>query len=141
MEQIPCVYCGKFFIPRNRRQNYCSQPGCQRGRKAAWQRYKLKADEDYRSQQKLSNQKWLQSNSGYWKQYRQRNPDKTERNRILQTIRNRKNRQFKNPTDSSGNRLIAKMDVRKPYHFNLVGQFYLVPVIAKMDLGTGNKRL
>jgi hypothetical protein len=34
--------------------------------------------------------------------------------------------------------LIAKMDARKPYHFNLVGQFYLVPVIAKMDVSKVN---
>jgi hypothetical protein len=59
MEQIPCVHCGTFFIPRNRKQNYCTQPACQRGRKAAWQRYKMKTDADYRTQQKLSHQKWV----------------------------------------------------------------------------------
>ena len=42
MEQIPCVNCGKFFIPRNRSQNYCTDPDCMRARKAAWQRYKMK---------------------------------------------------------------------------------------------------
>ena len=138
MEQIPCVHCGKFFIPRNRRQNYCIEPCCQRARKAAWQRYKMKADEDYRTQQKLSNQKWLQNTPGYWTRYRQHNPDKAERNRILQTIRNRRSRQFKKTTDSSLPPMIAKMDARKPYHFNLVGQFYLVPVIAKMDVSKVN---
>jgi hypothetical protein len=30
--------------------------------------------------------------------------------------------------------VIAKMDVRKSYDFDLLGQFYLVPVIAKMDV-------
>jgi hypothetical protein len=138
MEQIPCVHCSKFFIPRNRRQNYCNESGCQRARKAAWQRYKMKADEDYRTQQKLSNQKWIENTPGYWTRYRQRNADKAERNRILQTIRNRRHRQSKKATDSPHTPLIAKMDARKPYHFNLVGQYYLVPVIAKMDVSKVN---
>jgi hypothetical protein len=51
MEQVPCVHCGKFFIPRNRRQNYCTEADCQRARKTAWQRYKMKIDVDYRTQQ------------------------------------------------------------------------------------------
>ena len=138
MDPIPCVHCGKFFIPRNRKQNYCPEQPCQRARKAAWQRYKMKTDADYRTQQRLSRQKWLRDNSGYWKRYRRRNPDKAERNRILQTIRNRRNRSLRTTTDSPHNSLIAKMDVRTPYHFNLVGQFYLVPVIAKMDVSKVN---
>ena len=83
MEQIPCVHCGTFFIPRNRKQNYCPQPACQRARKAAWQRYKIKTDADYRTQQKLSHQKWVGNSAGYWKRYRQRHPDKRE---VLLTI-------------------------------------------------------
>ncbi|MGD9007801.1 MAG: hypothetical protein PVG41_07760 [Desulfobacteraceae bacterium] len=135
MEKIPCVHCGKFFIPRNREQNYCTEPECQRARKAAWQRYKMKTDADYRTQQKLSHQKWLQNTPDYWKRYRRRNPDKTLRNRTLQHIRNRRNRQVgQNPSQP----LIAKMDARKSCHFDLVGQFYLVPVIAKMDVSKVN---
>ena len=135
MEQVPCVHCGKFFIPRNRKQNYGAEPDCQRARKAAWQRYKMKTDVDYRTQQKLSHQKWLRNTPGYWKRYRQRNPDKTERNRTLQHIRNRRNRQHDQHTSEP---LIAKMDARKSYDFDLVGQFYLVPVIAKMDVSKVN---
>ncbi len=135
MEQVPCVHCGKFFIPRNRKQNYGTEPDCQRARKAAWQRYKMKTDADYRTQQQLSNQKWVNKAPGYWTRYRQRNPDKAERNRILQHIRNRRNRQ----TDQDpACPVIAKMDARKPYDFDLLGQFYLVPVIAKMDVSKVN---
>ena len=131
MEQIPCVHCGTFFIRRNRKQNYCTDSACQRARKAAWQRHKMKTDEDYRTQQKLSHQKWLKNNPDYWKRYRDKNSDKTVRNRILQHIRNRRHRL---PDDH----LIAKMDARKPHHFNLIGQFFLVPVIAKMDVSKVN---
>ena len=110
MEQVPCVHCGKFFIPRNRKQNYGTEPDCQRARKAAWQRYKMKTDADYRTQQQLSNEKWVNKAPGYWTRYRQRNPDKAERNRILQHIRNRRNRQ----TDQDpACPVIAKMDVSK----------------------------
>ena len=34
--------------------------------------------------------------------------------------------------------VIAKMDARKSYDFDLLGQFYLVPVIAKMDVSKVN---
>jgi len=131
MEKIPCVHCGTFFIPRNREQNYCSTLDCQRARKASWQRFKIRSDADYRIQKKLSQKKWLKDNPDYWKDYRQRNPDKAERNRALQHIRNRCKRR-------AGPGVIAKMDARNPNHFDLVGRFYLVPVIAKMDVSQVN---
>jgi len=138
MEPIPCVNCGTFFIPRNCKQNYCTKAECQRARKAAWQRYKLKYDDDYRTQQHLSQQKWLQTNPGYYRSYRRRNPDKVKRNRALQTIRNRRKRHCHSRKNLADNALIAKMDARKFCHFNMVGQFYLVPVIAKMDVSKVN---
>ena len=131
MDEIPCVHCGKFFIPRNRNQNYCTEANCQRARKAAWQRFKMKTDADYRAQQQLSNEKWVNKTPGYWTRYRQQHPDKAERNRALQHIRNRCNRQS---DQDPGFAVIAKMDARKSYDFDLLGQFYLVPVIAKMDV-------
>jgi len=135
MEPIPCVHCGTFFIPRNREQNYCKDPDCQRARKATWQRFKMKTDADYRTQQQLSHQKWLRNNPDYWKRYRQSNPDKADRNRILQHIRNRCNRQA---VPNMPRPLIAKMDARKSNDIDLVGQFYLVPLIAKMDVSKVN---
>ena len=138
MDPIPCVNCSTFFIPRNCKQNYCTKADCQRARKAAWQRYKMKYDDDYRSQQHLSQQKWLQTNPGYYRSYRRRNPDKVQRNRTLQTIRNRRNRHGLSRNKLTDHALIAKMDARKFCHFNMVGQFYLVPVIAKMDVSRVN---
>ena len=138
MEPIPCVNCGTFFIPRNCKQNYCTAPDCQRARKAAWQRFKLKSDTDYRTQQHLSHQKWLQRNPGYYRSYRRRNPDKVQRNRALQVIRNRRNRRRTAKKKQGLDPLIAKMDARKFHHSNMMGQFYLVPVIAKMDVSRVN---
>ena len=111
MEQIPCTYCGDFFdpSPRHKNQTACKKLKCQQAKKAAWQRFRMKTDPVYNANQKSSQQKWLKTTPGYWKAYRRRKPEKAERNRILQTIRNRKAR-----ASSSD----AKMDA---------------PVIAKMD--------
>ncbi len=133
MEQVPCLSCGLFFTPRNKKQNYCSAAKCQKTRKADWQRHKIKTDPDYKRDQRISQKKWLSSNRDYWKNYRLNNPEKAERNRALQRLRN-KNRLKK---VQSGNLVIAKMDVRKdavrPVDIMSSGQFWLVPVIAKMD--------
>jgi hypothetical protein len=126
MEPIPCACCGTFFIPRNKRQQFCSTPACQKARKAIWQKQKLVTDPEYRKGQRLANQKWLANNPDYWKNYRKRNPEKAYRNRALQRIRNQRGQ----PDKTIG---IAKMDVRKARNQSLLGQFWLVPAIAKMD--------
>jgi hypothetical protein len=81
MEQIPCLYCGDFFdpSPRHKNQTACKKVKCQRAKKAAWQRHKLKTDPIYAANQKSSQQQWIKANPGYWKQYRQNNPQKAER--------------------------------------------------------------
>jgi hypothetical protein len=134
MEQIPCVYCGDFFdaSPRHKNQTACKKVNCQRAKKAAWQRHKLKSDPIYAANQKSSQQQWIKSNPGYWQQYRQKNPDKAERNRILQTMRNRRARSSSNAKKIDPG-LIAKMDASKSDTFKILGQFWLLPVIAKMD--------
>ena len=89
----------------------------------------MKTDPDYRTAQKFSNQKWADKNPGYWKIYREQNPGKAERNRMLQTIRNRRRSAVKKYDDLP----IAKMDARINMDFQPVGRFWMVPVIAKMD--------
>ena len=134
MEQIPCVYCGDYFdpSPRHKNQTACKKEKCQKAKKAAWQRHKLKTDPIYKANQKSSQEQWLKANPGYWKQYRKNNPEKAERNRILQARRNRKARFA--PTNAKMEPwLIAKMDASKADNFQVLGQFWLLPVIAKMD--------
>jgi hypothetical protein len=134
MEQVLCVYCGDYFdpSPRHKNQTACRKVKCQRARKAAWQRHKIKTDPDYRFNQKVCQKHWAEANPGYWKEYRKKNPEKAERNRILQAVRNRQARSspLKEKTDMS---VIAKMDASKPDNFEVLGQFWMVPVIAKMD--------
>ncbi|MGD1971256.1 MAG: hypothetical protein PVF24_06570 [Desulfobacterales bacterium] len=134
MEQIPCFYCGGFFdpSPRHKNQTACKKEKCQKAKKAAWQRHKLKTDPIYAANQKSSQQQWAKANQGYWKQYREKNPEKVERNRITQAMRNRRARSSPDVTkiDSA---LIAKMDASKTDNFQILGTFWLLPVIAKMD--------
>lgn len=134
MDKILCVYCGDLFdpSPRHKNQTACKKIQCQRAKKAAWQRHKIRTDPDYEFNQKLSQRQWLEGNPGYWKTYRKRKPEKAERNRFLQTIRNRRARSssMNEKMDFSP---IAKMDASKGDNFEALGLFWMVPVIAKMD--------
>ena len=134
MEQILCVYCGDLFnaSPRHKNQISCKKPGCQKAKKADWQRHKMKTDPIYNAGRKISRKEWVRANPGYWKKYRRKNPEKAERNRVLQAIRTRK--AWSSDSDTKMNRsLIAKMDASISDNFQRLGQFWMVPVIAKMD--------
>ena len=86
----------------------------------------------YAASQKISQRQWAKAHPGYWKEYRKNNPQKAQRNRVLQTIRNRKARS--SPSDAKMDAsLIAKMDSSNSDNFEVLGQFWLIPVIAKMD--------
>ena len=107
------------------------KPPCRRARKAAWKRNKMQTDPDYRYNSKLSNQKWAKAHPGYWKDYRSQSPKYVERNRILQALRNRRRSRRDKLKGKDG--LIAKVDASIFSKNRMVGQFYLVPVIAKVD--------
>ena len=134
MEKIPCTYCGDFFdpSPRHKNQTSCKKEKCQRAKKATWQRFKMKTDPVYSANQKSSQNNWLAANPNYWKAYRKRNPEKVERNRILQASRNRKVRAPSSDAKMEGS-VNAKMDSSNSDNFRVLGQFWLIPVIAKMD--------
>jgi len=124
------MHCQVFFVPRNKTQTYCSAPKCQRARKAKWQRDKLASDPDYRADQKLAKQKWARSRPDYWTEYRKKNPDKANRNRTLQKVRDRKRR---NNAFDSKTAILAKMDASKSRKQARLGEFWLIPVLANMD--------
>ena len=135
MEQILCCHFYDLFTPspRHKNQCYCMKPECRRAKKAAWKRHKMATDRDFKRDQKLSNKKWAQNNPGYWKEYRRKNHEKAERNHILQTIRNRRRPNSRNNNENADIPLIAKVDASISNNFKVVGQFWLVPVIAKVD--------
>ncbi|MCG8687773.1 MAG: hypothetical protein MI892_23045 [Desulfobacterales bacterium] len=126
MEPILCPFCDTFFTPRNKLQTVCTKPECQKARKALWQRNKLATDPEYEKGQRLANQKWLANNPDYWTRYRRKNPKKADKNRAMQRVRNQKTQ----PSKTIG---IAKMDSGKSFNQGLLGTFWLIPTIAKMD--------
>ena len=140
MEEVSCCHCGKFFIPDLRQKNptHCKEAVCQRARKALWQREKLRHDPVYKADHKRCGEEWRKSHPGYWKQYRDTHPEQASRNRDLQMLRNRKRRKRTAVVQAGqGMKEIAKMDALKSSGSSgqrlFSGQFWLVPVIAKMD--------
>jgi len=86
-----CTCCGRRLERRsqNPRQRYCRRAFCQNERRRRWRKAKLKADLDYRSNQRDSQRRWLEKHPGYWRDYRDRHPEYVERNRVLQKARDR----------------------------------------------------
>jgi hypothetical protein len=144
MEEVSCCHCGKFYVPDPRQKNptHCRESACQRARKAEWQRKKMHSDPVYKADQKRCQEEWNKSHPDYWKSYRQKHPDQVDHNRDLQMVRDRRRRkrfiQGGIPPDrGTGASLLAKMDSLKSPESSVrakfSGQFWLVPVLAKMD--------
>jgi hypothetical protein len=89
-----CAACGAVFkvsahVPD---QSYCSADACQRERRKLWQRVRRIEDPDYRDNQARAQEAWLTRNPDYWRIYRERHPEYTERNRSRQRDRSRERR-------------------------------------------------
>lgn len=126
---IRCAHCGSVFEPnpRVRNQRYCGHEDCQRARKRAWQKEKLRTDPDYRANQQDCQRNWHQRHHGYYRQYRSQNTLSAERNRLLQRVRDARRRSAP---------LLAKMDALPTAPAKDLGPYYLLPVLAKMDAST-----
>jgi len=122
VEQVTfrCACCRRI-VRRNSRvknQRYCGARDCQQARKNAWQREKQQTDPDYRSNKRESQKTWQQGNRTYWRQYRSRNLEYSERNRQLQQERDRKRCQA--PDDR-----LAKMDTLSRYFNDTTTTYYI----------------
>jgi hypothetical protein len=84
-----CAACGKPFkvLPQVPDQSYCAEPACQRERRKLWQRIRRAEDPDYRDNQARAQEAWLARNPDYWREYRRRHPEYTQRNRERQRVR------------------------------------------------------
>ena len=129
MECRRCASCGGAFRPRAQvpQQRYCGQTACQRERRRRWQQVKLESDADYRANQL---QAWAVRHSDYWREYRAKHPDYTDRNRVQQRRRDRDRRVTR----------LAKMDASTPVHAVPSGTYRLLATtggeLAKMDAWT-----
>ncbi len=144
IKQGICVNCKRVFVKYRKNQTYCSAKPCQRARKNKWQRKALRINPEYRARQEQADLDWHEKTPDYWQTYRKKTPEKTERNKILQRIRNQKRRfqtseaealkaMFNRINIRETSRLIAKMDVSKTSNRELFNEFWMVPLIAKMD--------
>lgn len=72
MGTLRCRCCGKLVRsnPRLKHQLYCSAPNCQRERKRLWQKEKLRADPDYRANQRECQRRWFSNHLDYWQKWR-----------------------------------------------------------------------
>jgi hypothetical protein len=127
-QKIRCAnpLCRRLFHPnpRVKNQRYCDKKGCQRARKARWQRHKMKDDPDYRDDHRDAQHAWIEQHRDYWRGYRSRHPDYVKRNRLLQRQRDRRRRD------------LAKMDASREISPVKPGSYYLIPArgdLAKMD--------
>jgi hypothetical protein len=123
---IRCAHCRCLFLPnpRVKTQRFCSNKTCQRARKTQWQRDKLASDRDYRANQRDAQRSWHTRHPDYWRHYRQRRADYTERNRISQHHRDHR----------PGVPEAVKMDASPSVSVLKPGIYHLIPELAAQNL-------
>jgi len=94
MSQRHCRFCQKPFQPSryHPEQTACPEPQCQQHRRNHSRQKKLAEDPEYREVCRDSARKWRANNPDYWKQYRARSPESTQRNRERQHQRDERQR-------------------------------------------------
>ena len=94
------------------------------------QQSKLRSDGDYRANQVLAQGAWANGHGDYWREYRTKHPDYTDRNRVEQRRRDRCRRA----------RRLAKMDASTPISVVPSGTYRLLAAtagdLAKKDVWT-----
>ena len=126
-------HCDRSANPRLKGiQSYCGEPPCQRARKADWKRAKLGQDRDYRHNHIEDNKSWRSANPEYWREYRQKNPEKEKRNRLLQKLRRIK-AQSHAARQSRVDIRVAKVDALFIEKLQVDRVFWLKPAVAKVD--------
>lgn len=116
--------CGVLFTPCPQvpSQTHCSRKKCQQARKNEWNRKKFATDPDYREYKQASQARRKENNPNYWKEYRARHPDYTQRNRELQRIRNLK--RLKEAPEP----VIATPDESIPANTVVTGRYKITPI-------------
>jgi len=89
-----CRYWERSFQPSRFQpgQTVCSQPECQKRRRADYRRQKLAADPEYLQTCLESARKWRARNPEYWRRHREEHAVAAERNRQRQRVRDQKRR-------------------------------------------------
>lgn len=135
-----CVHCKSHFKPNkfHHHQKYCSNKECQQTRKTLWQKSKIKNDPAYKANQKDALHCWQIKNPTYYRDYRQKHPEYTDKNRkkSRERYQNKKN-STKTSLNLSQTPDFAKMDVASSQLPIKSGRYELLPLeangVAKMD--------
>ena len=80
-KQFRCQHCRKICTARAANQKYCNKRECQQARKSSWGKEKYACDPDYRANQRVSTQAWLDSQGGsaaYYREYRKRRKEEDD---------------------------------------------------------------
>ncbi|MEW6521896.1 MAG: hypothetical protein AB1461_21100, partial [Thermodesulfobacteriota bacterium] len=122
--KIRCAHCRCLFLPNPRVKNqcYCSKKACQAARKNRWLKQKLATDDDYRLMKKECQQDWARRHPAYWRQYRRRRRQYTDRNRQQQKFRRR---------GVLAVTKVVKKDALDAFYDVKPGRYFLVPFAGK----------
>ncbi len=109
-----CPYCGRSFSPSRFQpsQRVCSDPDCQKRRRAEARNRQLERDPEYRGVCVDSRRKWREAHPEYPRQWRATHPDYVKRNRQQQCERDRRRqlrRLVKNNAASPRNPVLAEV--------------------------------
>lgn len=94
MNARQCPYCSRSFSPSRFQpaQQVCSDPDCQKRRRADARSRQLERDPEYRSVCADSRRKWREAHPDYQSRWRASHPDYVARNREQQRERDRRRR-------------------------------------------------
>lgn len=135
-----CINCHRRypFRAQNPDQKYCGRRICQNKRRQRWRRERIKGDTEYRCNQSDAQERWLEKNPHYWREYRDDHPDYVERNRVQQVHRDNVRRHPQPCMSGAG--LLAKSDAWMPDKHDISGHYNIIPVteaaLAKSDAST-----
>jgi len=98
-----CKHCGKIVSGNPRvksEQRYCGLSSCQAARKNAWEKEKIRKDDDYRHRRRASKANWRKRYPShlYQHKYRESHPGYVFLNREKQQQRNEKRKVFNTRT-------------------------------------------
>jgi len=101
----------------------------QRERKRRWQKAKRAYDADYRDNDAQAGKRWRNRHSGYWQEYRRKNPRTVILNRDKQRERDRSRRSKSPPAlNDASTRHLANEDASIPLPLLESGTYNIIPV-------------
>jgi hypothetical protein len=114
MNARECPYCSRCFSPSRFQpaQQVCSDPDCQKRRRAEGRKRQLERDPEYRSVCADSRRKWREAHPDYQRRWRASHPDYVARNREQQRerdLRRRLRRLVKNNAAFPPNPVLAEV--------------------------------